>query len=59
LWERSQEADGGTGAALDVGLGLPARRIDVPQSRKILADILAGVPDDEQARIAGANTARV
>ena len=38
-----------------------------PRSRKILADILAGVPDDEQAKpapdpdpgIAGGNTARV
>jgi len=40
-----------------VGLGLPAQRIDVfPQSRKILADILAGVPADEQAKIAGGNT---
>jgi hypothetical protein len=31
----------------------------IPQSRKILAEILKGVPDDEQARIAGDNTARV
>ena len=30
-----------------------------PQSRKIVAEILAGVPDDEQAKIAGGNTARV
>jgi hypothetical protein len=30
-----------------------------PQSRKILVEILAGVPDDEQAKIAGGNTARV
>ena len=30
-----------------------------PRSRKILAEILAGVPDDEQAKIAGGNTARV
>jgi predicted TIM-barrel fold metal-dependent hydrolase len=30
-----------------------------PQSRKILAEILEGVPDDEQAKIAGGNTARV
>ena len=29
------------------------------QSRKILAEILAGVPDDEQAKIGGGNTARV
>ena len=27
--------------------------------RKILAQILKGVPDDEQAKIAGGNTARV
>jgi hypothetical protein len=30
-----------------------------PQSRKILAEILAGVPEDEQAKIVGGNTARV
>ena len=30
-----------------------------PRSRQILAEILEGVPDDEQAKIAGANTARV
>ena len=30
-----------------------------PHSRKILAEILAGVPDDEQAKIAGGNIARV
>ena len=30
-----------------------------PQSPKILAEIRAGVPDDEQAKIAGGNTARV
>jgi hypothetical protein len=29
------------------------------KSRNILAAILAGVPDDEQAKIAGGNTARV
>ena len=28
-------------------------------SRKILAEILAGVPDDEQAKIVGGNTALV
>jgi hypothetical protein len=28
-------------------------------SRRILAEILAGVPADEQAKIAGGNTARV
>ena len=30
-----------------------------PQSRKILAEILSGVPDNEQAKIDGGNTARV
>jgi len=30
-----------------------------PQSQKILAEILAGVPDDEQAKIAAGYTARV
>ena len=34
----------------DVGLGLSAQRIDLSQSRKILAEILEGVPEDEQAR---------
>jgi hypothetical protein len=38
-----------------VGLGLSAQRVDVSQFRKILE----GVPDDEQAKIAGGNTARV
>jgi hypothetical protein len=50
-----------------VGLGLSAHRVDVSQSRKILEEILTGVPDDEQAKpapdpdpgIAGGNTARV
>jgi hypothetical protein len=42
-----------------VGRGLSAQRVDVPQSRKILAEILEGVPDDEQAKIAGGNTTRV
>ncbi len=50
-----------------VGLGLSAQRSTFPQSRKILAEILAGLPDDEQAKpapdpdpgIAGGNTARV
>jgi hypothetical protein len=50
-----------------VGLGLSAQRVDVSQSRKILAEILAGVPDEEQAKpapdhdpgIAGGNTVRV
>jgi hypothetical protein len=43
----------------DVGLGLSAQRVDVPQSRKILAEIPEGVPDDEQAKIAGGNTAHL
>jgi predicted TIM-barrel fold metal-dependent hydrolase len=30
-----------------------------PQSRKILAQILAGVPEEEQAKIVGGNTARL
>jgi predicted TIM-barrel fold metal-dependent hydrolase len=30
-----------------------------PHSRKLLAEILAGVSEDEQAKIAGGNTARV
>jgi hypothetical protein len=33
-------------------------RVDVPQSRKVLAEIPAGVPD-EQAKIVGGSTARV
>jgi predicted TIM-barrel fold metal-dependent hydrolase len=42
-----------------VGLGLSAQRADLPQSRKILAEILAGVREDEQAKIASGNTARL
>jgi predicted TIM-barrel fold metal-dependent hydrolase len=41
------------------GSDYPHSESTFPQSRKILAEILAGVPDDEQARIAGGNTARV
>ena len=41
------------------GLDYPHSESTFPQSRKILAEILAGVPDDEQAKIAGGNTARV
>ena len=41
------------------GLNYPQRSSTFPRSRKILAEILAGVPDDEQAKIAGGNTARV
>jgi hypothetical protein len=43
-----------------VGLELsnyPHSESTFPQSRKILAEILKGVPDDEQAKIAGGNTA--
>jgi predicted TIM-barrel fold metal-dependent hydrolase len=41
------------------GSDYPHSESTFPQSRKILAEILAGVPEDEQARIAGGNTARV
>jgi predicted TIM-barrel fold metal-dependent hydrolase len=41
------------------GSDYPHSESTFPRSRKILADILAGVPDDEGAKIAGANTARV
>ena len=41
------------------GSDYPHSKSTFPQSRKILADILAGVPADEQAKIAGGNTARV
>src|SRR5204862_7402911 len=41
------------------GSDYPHSESTFPQSRKILADILAGVPADEQAKIAGGNTARV
>jgi hypothetical protein len=48
------------------GSDYPHRQSTFPQSRKILAEILAGVPHDEQAKpapdhdagIAGGNTAR-
>jgi hypothetical protein len=36
-----------------------AMTADAGTPRRILAAILAGVPDDEQAKIAGGNTARV
>jgi hypothetical protein len=39
------------------GSDYPHSESTFPQSRKILAEILAGVPDDEQAKIAGGNTA--
>ena len=41
------------------GSDYPHSESTFPQSRKILAEILAGVPDDEQAKIAASNTARV
>ena len=41
------------------GSDYPHSESTFPQSRKILAEILAGVPDAEQAKIAGGNTARV
>jgi predicted TIM-barrel fold metal-dependent hydrolase len=41
------------------GSDYPHSESTFPRSRKILAEILAGVPEDEQARIVGLNTARV
>jgi predicted TIM-barrel fold metal-dependent hydrolase len=41
------------------GSDYPHSESTFPQSRKILSDILAGVPEDEQAKIVGGNTARV
>ncbi len=41
------------------GSDYPHSESTFPQSRKILAEILSGVPNDEQAKIAGANAARV
>ena len=41
------------------GSDYPHSESTFPQSRKILAEILEGVPDDEQAKIAAGNTARV
>jgi predicted TIM-barrel fold metal-dependent hydrolase len=41
------------------GSDYPHSESTFPQSRKILAEILEGVPDDEQAKIVGLNTARV
>jgi predicted TIM-barrel fold metal-dependent hydrolase len=41
------------------GSDYPHSEPTFPQSRKILAEILEGVPDQEQANIAGGNTARV
>jgi predicted TIM-barrel fold metal-dependent hydrolase len=41
------------------GSDYPHSESTFPQSRKILSEILAGVPEAEQAKIAGTNTARV
>lgn len=41
------------------GSDYPHSESTFPRSREILAEILAGVPEDEQAQIAGGNTARV
>jgi predicted TIM-barrel fold metal-dependent hydrolase len=41
------------------GSDYPHSESTFPQSRKILAGILAGVPEDEQAKIVGGNTARL
>lgn len=41
------------------GSDYPHSESTFPQSRRILADILAGVPAEEQARITGGNTARL
>src|SRR2546427_8001522 len=41
------------------GSDYPHSESTFPRSRKILAEILARGPDDEQAKIVGANTARV
>jgi predicted TIM-barrel fold metal-dependent hydrolase len=41
------------------GSDYPHSESTFPQSRKILAEILADVPDEEQAKIVGTNTARV
>jgi predicted TIM-barrel fold metal-dependent hydrolase len=41
------------------GSDYPHSESTFPQSRRILSEILAGVPADEQAKIAGGNTARI
>ena len=58
----SPACGGGKGEDVDNmmwGSDYPHSESTFPQSRKILAEILAGVPEDEQAKIAGGNTARV
>jgi predicted TIM-barrel fold metal-dependent hydrolase len=41
------------------GSDYPHSESTFPRSRKILAEILAGVPEEEQSKIVGGNTARV
>jgi predicted TIM-barrel fold metal-dependent hydrolase len=41
------------------GSDYPHSESTFPRSRQILAEILSGVPEDEQAKIVGGNTARV
>ena len=41
------------------GSDYPHSEWTFPQSRKILAEILAEVPDDEQGKIAGGNATRM
>jgi predicted TIM-barrel fold metal-dependent hydrolase len=41
------------------GSDCPHSESTFPRSRQILAEILDGVPDDEQAKIAAGNTVRV
>ncbi len=41
------------------GSDYPHSESTFPESRRIISEILAGVPDDEQAKIVGGNTARV
>jgi hypothetical protein len=41
------------------GSDYPRSESTFPQSRKILAETPTGVPEDEQAKIAGGNNARV
>ena len=41
------------------GSDYPHSESTFPRSRQILSEILEGVPEDEQAKIVGLNTARV